>query len=129
MSLRSANFAPLPVLTQDSQGPQTVASGSSPQSRPDPVHNPGASEAVVQSIGRDGDYGLNTFGGSAHRKADIVLLNRPAGSGAYRAGYKGLDNRAAGTSIATEYPGNGLRNMGTMGGVNHYQAADHNYAL
>src|SRR3954447_5805276 len=41
MSLRSANFAPLPVLTQDSQGPQTVASGSSPQSRPDPVHNPG----------------------------------------------------------------------------------------
>src|SRR5450631_2673451 len=26
MSLRSANFASLPVLTQDSQGPQTVAS-------------------------------------------------------------------------------------------------------
>src|SRR4051794_31548059 len=44
MSLRSANFAPLPVLTQDSPGPQTVASGSSPQSRPDPVHNPGATE-------------------------------------------------------------------------------------
>src|SRR4051812_17447788 len=47
MSLRSANFAPLPVLTQDSQGPQTVASGSSPQSRPDPVHNPGGTQHGV----------------------------------------------------------------------------------
>jgi len=38
MSLRSANFASPPVLTQDSQGPQTVAPDPALTTGPDSVH-------------------------------------------------------------------------------------------